>query len=112
MDIAAISETWLLGSGSVRERNYTTTPEDKDAFYAHISEVIHSVPAGDNLALLGDFNARVGGNGIAWRPVLCHFGIHSINDELCAAHGLCLPGFFSSGSIRSKVTWMHPRSKH
>lgn len=172
VDIAAISETWLLGSGSVRERNYTifwcgypddhhpmhavgfavrntllstvsqptacfpslmslrmshsagfltllsayapnldASPEDKDAFYAHVSEVIHSV-------LLGDFNARVGGDVIAWRLVLGHFGIGNINDngqrllELCAAHGLCLPGSFSSGPIRSKVTWMHPRSKH
>ncbi len=94
------------------------SPEDKDAFYAHISEVIYSVPAGDDLALLEDFNARVGGDVIAWRPFLGHFGIGSINDngqcllELCAAHGLCLPGSFPSGPIRSKVTWMYPRSKH
>ncbi len=66
------------------------SPEDKDAFYAHISEVIYSVPPGDDLALLEDFNARVGGDVIAWRPVLGHFGIGSINDngqcllELCA----------------------------
>ncbi len=97
---------------------YTPTldksPEDKDAFYAHISEVIYSVPAGYDLALLEDFNARVLGDLITWRPVLGHFGISSINDngqcllESCAAHGLCLPGSFPSGPIRSKVTWMYP----
>ena len=34
--------------------------EDKDDFYQQLSDLLSSIPAGHDIALLGDFNARIG----------------------------------------------------
>ncbi|CAM4709419.1 unnamed protein product [Leuciscus chuanchicus] len=178
VDIAALSETWLTGSGSVREANFTfywtgypdnerpkhgvgfaicnkllcftetpisisprlsslrlhttagpvtllstyaptlTSPDDqKDSFYLLLSETLSNISRGHRIFILGDFNARVGSNTTAWPDVLGPHGVGSLNDngqrllELCATHKLCIPSSFFEGSIWSKMTWQHPRSK-
>jgi len=34
--------------------------EDKDEFYQKLSDLLSSIPAGHDIALLGDFNTRIG----------------------------------------------------
>ena len=45
---------------SVYAPTLNSPPEDKDKFYEDLSSMIDSIPSGDQLYLLGDFNARVG----------------------------------------------------
>ena len=47
---------------SVYAPTITNHKKHKEAFYQQLDEVIRSVPAGDKLIILGDFNARVGSN--------------------------------------------------
>ena len=60
----------------------------------------------------------MGNDPDAWEDVIGRHGIGRMNEngqrllEFCANHSLCLPGSYFAGSLRSKVTWMHPRSKH
>ena len=44
--------------------------EDKDLFYEMIDDELRSVPTADKLLLLGDFNARVGTDHVAWEGVM------------------------------------------
>ncbi|XP_033105177.1 uncharacterized protein LOC117107580 [Anneissia japonica] len=177
INVAALSETWLTGSGSVCEANYTSfwcghpdtvrpkhgvgfavhnrllsciqqpisisprlmtlrmclkygyitiisayaptlmdSTVSKEEFNEIISETILNIPAGDNLALIGDFNARIGSDFNSWRNVIGPHGIGRMNEngqrlrELCADHSLCVASTYFKGRICSKTTWMHPRS--
>ena len=92
--------------------------EDKDEFYLLLEEALRKSPTSDSLLILGDFNARVGCNSAAWESVLGPHSIGSMNEngqrllEFCANHKMCIPSTFFKGTVKSKVTWMHPRSKH
>jgi len=177
-DICALSETWLTGTGSIREGHYTffwsgyrdgsrprhgsgfavrnsllpcmETPdavsprlmtlrlklssgyltvlsayaptlaassEEKDAFYDQLSRSISLIRRGDRLALAGDFNARVGSDYTSWPDTLGAHGVGNLNEngqrllELCSAFHLCYADTYFAGSMSSKVTWMHPRSR-
>ena len=45
---------------SVYAPTLNSSPEDKDKFYEDLSSMIDKLPSGNQLFLLGDFNARVG----------------------------------------------------
>ena len=96
-----------------------TNPEDvKDKFYEDLNDVITSTPRADKLIILGDFNARVGSDNIAWEGVIGHHGIGSCNSngsrllQLCAEHSLLITNTVFQLPTRNKTSWMHPRSKH
>ena len=44
--------------------------EDKDEFYQQLSDLLSSNPAGHDIALLGDFNARIGVDTDSWTSVI------------------------------------------
>ena len=47
--------------------------DDKDQFYEMIDAELQRVPTADKLLLLGDFNAKVGTDHVAWEGVMgCH----------------------------------------
>ena len=90
--------------------------EDKELFYAALHDVIHSVPVKYKLMIVGDFNARVGSNQLAWPGVL---GTHDHGKEnsngllllsLCAEKNLVITNTIFEHQEAHKVTWMHPRS--
>ena len=91
--------------------------EDKDEFYQQLSDLLSSILAGHDIALLGDFNARIGADADSWTSVIGRFGVGKINEngqrllELCSLFNLSVASSFFKGSLRSKVTWMHPRSR-
>jgi len=94
-----------------------TSSEEKDAFYDQLSRSISLIQRGDCLALTGDFNARVGSDYTSWSGTLGAHGVGNLNEnvqhllELCSAFHLCLADTYFAGSMSSKVTWMHPRSR-
>ena len=95
----------------------TSASESKDEFYQLLSETLLSIPAGDSIALIGNFNARIGSDCNAWRGVLGPHGLGRMNDngqrllELCAGLNLCIASTFFARPPHPKVTWMHPRSR-
>ena len=94
------------------------TPETKDEFYENLSSIIKNIPNSEQLALLGDFNARVGADHESWPSCLGHHGIGKMNDngqrllEFCTFHNLCITNSFFKTKPQHKVSWRHPRSKH
>ena len=86
---------------SLRKEHYVTLfsvyaptlqadPADKDKFYTDLRNLLQNTPTGDKVVILGDFNARVGGDSEAWKGVLGKHGVGNCNDngrlllELCA----------------------------
>lgn len=103
---------------SVYAPTLTTTDEDKAAFYTQLDHTIQAVPANDKLAVLGDFNARVGKDHRLWEGILGRHGIGNCNANgqlllgLCAEHQLVVTNTIFQLPKRQKTTWRHPRSKH
>ncbi|XP_068703944.1 craniofacial development protein 2-like [Montipora capricornis] len=62
----------------------------KDVFYDTLNAVLSRIPPDDHVALLGDFNARVGANHAAWAEIIGLYGIGKMNEngqrvlELCS----------------------------
>ena len=90
----------------------------KDDFYDNLDHVIKTTLQRDKLALLGDFNARVGRHHSSWARVLGKHGIGKINNNCllllykCAEHNLCVTNYLFRMADKYKMTWMRPRSKH
>lgn len=93
-------------------------PEVKDQFYEALDEVISQIPSTDFLYILGDFNARVGADHVAWPSCLGAYGRGKLNDngqrllELCCYRGLCVTNTFFPCKEIHQVSWRHPRSRH
>lgn len=96
----------------------SSSNDEKDKFYSDLQTCISSTARTDRILLLGDFNARVGSDHLAWPDCLGPFGVGSINEngqrllELCSANHLCITGSYFNSKQVHKVTWQHPRSKH
>ncbi|VDN14605.1 unnamed protein product [Dibothriocephalus latus] len=56
----------------------TSSDETKNKFYEDLHALLATVPKADKLIVLGDLNARVGSDHLAWRGVLCP---HGLNDS-------------------------------
>ena len=96
----------------------TNTDEVKAKFYEDLHTVIADVPKADKLILLGDFNARVGKDNVAWEGVLGHHGVGQCNSngllllQTCAELELLITNTIFRLPTRNRTSWMHPRSKH
>jgi len=91
--------------------------EEQDEFYQLLSESLSPIPKGNDSVLAGDFNARVGAEYDQWTGALGPHDLGKMNEngqrllELCTNYNLALTITFFAGSLNSKVTWMHPRSR-
>ncbi|XP_032232303.1 craniofacial development protein 2-like [Nematostella vectensis] len=138
IDIAALSETRLADEG-VNERlmklrlplcykryatiisayapTLTSPKETIEQFYADLSSILNSVPAGDKIILLGDLNARVGRDYERWDGVLGRHGVGKMNNNgllllsKYAEYDLVITNTVFRMADKFKTTWMHPRSK-
>jgi len=96
----------------------TNPDEVKAKFYEELHTVIADVPKADKLILLGDFNARVGTDSVAWEGVLGQHGVGHCNSngllllQTCAEHELLITNAIFRLATRNRTSWMHPRSKH
>ena len=92
--------------------------EHKEAFYQQLDEVIRSIPAGDKLIVLRDFNARIGSNHTAWAGITGQHGIghENSNDKrllsLYSKQNVSITNTFFQLNDVYKTTWIYPRSKH
>ena len=90
--------------------------EDSDMFYARLDHEIRQTPQSDKVIILGDFNARVGNNYMAWQGVLGRHGIGNMNMNghrlltLCAQNDLFITNTGFQLKDAHKGTWTHPRS--
>ena len=92
--------------------------ERKDEFYNSLDEEIRAVNSADKLIILGDFNARVGCEYLAWSNVVGQHGLGNLNSNghrlltLCAQNELLITNTLFQLKDIHKGTWTHPRSKH
>ena len=95
-----------------------SSEEEKDLFYNCLDEEIRQVPRTDKLFLLGDLNARVGKDIMAWSGVIGAQGLGKMNSNghrllsLCAQNELFVTNTAFQLKDIHKGTWTHPRSKH
>jgi len=53
----------------------------KDEFYQQLSDLLSSITAGHDIALLGDFSACIGADADSWTSVIGHSGVGKINEN-------------------------------
>ena len=89
----------------------------KEVFYSQLDQCIWTVPEEDKLIIMGDFNARVGKDHTAWPDTLGRHWVGKCNSNglllltKCAQHNLAITNTFFQMPLKSKTSWMHPRSK-
>ena len=96
-----------------------SNPEDnKERFYSDLRSVLLRIPRNDKIFLLGDFNARVGNDNLAWPSVLGPHGFGKMNSNgllllsLCSEFNLTITNTLFQQANKYKTTWKHPRSGH
>ena len=102
---------------SVYAPTFKAKVSEKESFYYDLQRAIETVPSGDIMIVLGDFNARVGNDWHTWKGVIGNQGFDEVNAngftllEFCCRNGLCITNTFFKHQPWHKATWMHPRSK-
>ncbi|BHF67052.1 hypothetical protein SprV_0301007500 [Sparganum proliferum] len=95
----------------------TSLDAARDKFYEDLHALLATVLKADTLLVLGDFNASVGTDHVAWRGVLGPHGLNDSNENgllllrTCVGHRPILTNTFFCPPMRKKATWMHPRSR-
>jgi len=102
-----------------------TADDDKETFYDCLKSTIRSVPFRHRLLLLGDFNARVGRDTVAWPKVLGHHSVGRENSngtlllETCAKHELVITNTLFQMPKKYKIETLacsglhhHPSARH
>ena len=95
-------------------------PGVKAKFFEELQDGLNSIPAGDTLVVLGDFNARVGRRERAndvWRAVRGKHGIGTCNEpgeqflEFCSLNNLTIMNTWFEKPQVHMATWKHPATK-
>ena len=73
------STTGLVTLISMYAPTLSATPDTKDMFYENLASIFRSMPSKEQIALLGDFNTRVGANYDSWPSCLDQFGVGKMN---------------------------------
>ena len=103
---------------SVYSPTLDSDEETKDRFYSSLDSVLQNINQTDKIALMGDFNARVGRNKDLWDGAIGNHGTGNMNSSglrlltLCAEHELVITNTIYQQSDKYKNTWKHPRSGH
>ena len=107
---------------SVYAPTHRAPQEKKNEFYADLQTILHEVPTGDVLLVVGDFNARVGSSqrgsdNPAWYGVRGYHGVGKMNDSgeallsFCALNQLTIMNRWFGKKDIYKYTWQHLGSK-
>ena len=90
------------------------TDEDKDNFYHRLQDVMDQLPNKDVNILMGDMNAKVGGNNISYEQGMGRHGLGEINDNgerfvnHCSINNLVIGGTIFPHKRIHKATWISP----
>ena len=94
------------------------TNETKSQFYLDLQDAFDSVPGGDMLYIMGDFNAEVGGEHDTWKNVIGNYALGQINDnghrllEFCRLNKLCIPSTFFNGPEHHRYMFVAPGERY
>jgi len=92
----------------------TSDKSSKDRFNDNLRSTLRTVPPKDKVALLGDFNARVGTNHHIWNGVIGKHGVGNVNSNglrllnLCSEFDVIITNTLFQQRNQLKTTWMHP----
>ena len=67
----------------------TSDESSNDRFYDNLRSTRRTVSARDKIALLGDFNARVGSNHHIWNGIIGKHGVGNVNSNGLRLLNLC-----------------------
>ena len=93
------------------------TKTKKDS-YSRLDAEICAFARADKIIMLGDFNARVDSDRLAWSNVIGPQGVGNLNEKghrlltLCARNNFFITKTMFQSKDTRKGTWAHPRSKH
>ena len=96
----------------------TYSDEEKERLYENLKTIIRKTARHDKLILLGDFNARVRSDLIAWERFIGHRVVENENSNgfllltMCAEFQLVITNTLFQQAEKYKSSWMHARSKH
>ena len=96
----------------------TNPEENKETFYSQLNGTFRNIPSTDKLLLIGDFNARIGGENDNWPSALGKYGIGKCNSNsefllaLCSEFDLIVTNTMFKQKDAHITTWTHPRSRH
>jgi hypothetical protein len=91
--------------------------EAKTDFYEHLQNVLDGVPRRDIIIVLGDFNAKVGGDNTGREIIMGREGLGTINDngeifaDFCLQNDLVIGGTVFPHRRIHKVTWVSPDAR-
>ena len=94
------------------------TETTKNAFYQELSDILHTIRAGDKTIIMGDSNARVGRDYSTGVSVLGKHGIGNDNNNgnillsVCSEHKLRITNTQFQLPNKLKTTWSNARSGH
>lgn len=95
----ALQESRAINIISAYAPTLKAADETKEKFYDELRNLISSIPAKEDIILLGDFNARVGKDTDAWKGVIGRHGMGKMNANgellasFCAEQGLIITIF-------------------
>ncbi|EDO46312.1 predicted protein, partial [Nematostella vectensis] len=88
--------------------------EEKDNFYNRLTTIIQDRPTRNIIIVMGDFNAKIGGDNRGYEEIMGQQGLGKMNDngerfaDLCAASNLVIGGSVFHHRRIHKATWVSP----
>ena len=88
--------------------------EVKARFYDSLNHLLGSIRAKDLIMLIGDFNAKIGGQNEGYEAVMGKHGVGTMNEngellaETCASKNLVIGGSVFPHKTIHKTTWVSP----
>lgn len=95
----------------------TSEAEEKEAFYSKLAQTFSSIQKGHIKLLIGDLNAKIGGDNSGLEK---HLGKHGLGDrnengdlfvDFCMQHNLVIGGSLFPHKTCHKETWVSPDGK-
>ena len=91
--------------------------EEKNSFYDQLQDEINATPKHDLIMVIGDLNAKVGSDNLAWKMTMGKHGVGNKNEngvrllEFCTTNDLIIGGTLFEHQEKHKTTW-HAKNKN
>ena len=85
-----------------------STSEDKDQFYEQLGDLMNTIPPDEHVILMGDFNAMVGADNVAWKDIIGPHGVEAKTNN----NGTRLLEFCQKFKLSITNTFFEPTFTH